>query len=191
MMSNKRSSRMSAWKAIYVIPLVGISLAATAETKVNYRYESQQSETVTDSLKDKDSENWYKVEQKGSVSKPQSVFTQKNLTEGRFIIDKENNTVTLIYFDTAGKELKVHYTGLDLNENIYMHNGAIVTKEMQTKAQKDDPEAVVIVAYLKDNNRVSAAITTTAPYVTGTINVNPEHDGLRLKSSINVHIVAI
>ena len=189
MMSNKRSSRMSAWKAIYVIPLVGFSLGATAETKVDYRYESQQSETVTDSLKDKDSENWYKVEQKGSVSKPKSVFTQKNLTEGRFIIDKENNTVTLIYFDTAGKELKVHYTGLDLNENIYMHNGAIVTKEMQTKAQKDDPEVVVIVAYLKDNNRVSAAITTTAPYVTGTINVNPEHDGLRLKSSINVHIV--
>ena len=36
MMLNKKSSRMSAWKALYVLPLVGISLAATAETKVDY-----------------------------------------------------------------------------------------------------------------------------------------------------------
>ena len=42
MMSNKKSSRMSAWKALYVIPLVGISLAATAETKVDYQYEPQE-----------------------------------------------------------------------------------------------------------------------------------------------------
>ena len=39
MMLNKKSSRMSAWKALYIIPLVGISLAATAETKVDYRYQ--------------------------------------------------------------------------------------------------------------------------------------------------------
>ena len=39
MMLNKKSSRKGAWKALYVIPLVGISLAATAETKVNYQYE--------------------------------------------------------------------------------------------------------------------------------------------------------
>ena len=42
MMSNKKSSRMSAWKALYIIPLVGISLAATAETKVDYQYEPQE-----------------------------------------------------------------------------------------------------------------------------------------------------
>ena len=41
MMLNKKSSRMSAWKALYVIPLVGISLAATAETRVDYQYEDQ------------------------------------------------------------------------------------------------------------------------------------------------------
>ena len=53
MMLNKKSSRMSAWKALYVLPLVGISLAATAETKVDYRYEGQQSETVVDTPVDK------------------------------------------------------------------------------------------------------------------------------------------
>ncbi|MBQ7771877.1 MAG: TonB-dependent receptor plug domain-containing protein [Bacteroidales bacterium] len=41
MMLNQKSSRKSAWKALYVLPLVGISLAATAETKVDYQYEPQ------------------------------------------------------------------------------------------------------------------------------------------------------
>ena len=56
MMSNKKSSRMSAWKALYVIPLVGISLAATAETKVDYQYEDRQPVAAADTLKGKDSE---------------------------------------------------------------------------------------------------------------------------------------
>ena len=164
MMLNKKSSRMSVWKALYVIPLVGISLAATAETKVDYRYEDQQPEAVADTLMGKDSEK--------SFPEPENPFTKKNLREGRFIVDKENNTVTLIYFDTDCKELQVCYIGLDLNQNIYLHNGAIVTKEMMNKAAHDDPDAVMIVAYLKDDNRVSTAITTTGPYVTGTINLN-------------------
>ena len=178
MMLNQKSSRMSAWKALYVIPLVGISLAATAETKVDYQYEDQQPVAVADTLDGKDSKN--------SLPEPKSEFTRKNLREGRFLVDKENNTVTLIYFDSDCKELQVKYTGLDLNKNIYMHNGAIVTKEMQDKATFDDPDVVVIVAYLKDKNRVSAAITKTGPYVTGTINVNEEEEGFTLKSSIQV-----
>ena len=56
MMSNKKSTRMSAWKALYVIPLVGISLAATAETKVDYRYSELQPAAVTDTLKAKGNE---------------------------------------------------------------------------------------------------------------------------------------
>ncbi len=166
MMLNKKSSRMSAWKALYVIPLVGISLAATAETKVDYRYEDQQPEAVADTLKGKDSEN--------SFPEPENPFTKKNLREGRFMVDKENNTVTLIYFDSDCKEKQVCYTGLDLNQNIYMHNGAIVTKDMHTKAMKDDPDVVVIVAYLKDNNRIHAAITKNGPYVTGNVTVNDQ-----------------
>ena len=178
MMLNNKSSRMSAWKALYVLPLVGISLAATAETKVDYQYEDQQHVAVADTLDGKDSKN--------SLPEPKSEFTRKNLREGRFLVDKENNTLTLIYFDSDCKELQVKYTGLDLNKNIYMHNGAIVTKEMQDKATFDDPDVVVIVAYLKDKNRVSAAITKTGPYVTGTINVNEEEEGFTLKSSIQV-----
>ena len=178
MMLNKKSSRMSAWKALYVIPLVGISLVATAETKVDYRYEDQQPEAVTDTLEGKDSKN--------SLPEPESEFTKKNLREGRFIVDKENNTFTLHYFDADCKELQVKYTGLDLNKNIYMHNGAVVTQDMMMKAAKDDSDAVIIVAYLKGENRVSAAITKTGPYITGTINTIEQQDGFTLKSSIHL-----
>ena len=51
MMSNKKSSRMGAWKALYVLPLVGVSLVATAETKVDYRYEEQSVAAVQDTIK--------------------------------------------------------------------------------------------------------------------------------------------
>ena len=171
MMLNKKSSRMSAWKALYVIPLVGISLAATAETKVDYRYEDQQPVTVADTLSDKYSENWSKLEiesAKSASSKEKSPFTQKNLTEGRFIVDKANNAFTLHYFDADGKELQVHYTGVDFNQNIYMLNGTVVAHEIMLEAAKEDPEAVVIVAYLDGNNRVSAAVTNSGRYLTGT-----------------------
>ena len=188
MMLNKKSSRMSAWKALYVLPLVGISLAATAKTKVDYQYEGQQPEGVVDTLVSKDSENWYKTEHKETESspvktlkEPDSDFTKKNLREGRFV-DKENNSFTLHYFNTELEEVRVQYTGVDLNKNIYMHNGAIVTQEMMMEAAKEDPEAVVIVAYLKDNNRVSCALTTSGLYLTGKIDVTREQDGKIMES---------
>ena len=164
MMLNKKSSRMSAWKALYVIPLVGISLAATAETKVDYQYENLEPlKEVTadqDTTVRKVSEIW---------QNEMSAFTKKNVREGRFIVDTEKNEFTLIYFDTEGKELQVHYTGVNLNQDIHMLNGAIVSEEMALEAAKNDPEGVMIVAYLKDNHRVCAAVTTSGNYITGTI----------------------
>ena len=53
MMSNHKSTRMSAWKALYIIPLVGLSLAATAETKVDYQFEDMQETTAADTLTNK------------------------------------------------------------------------------------------------------------------------------------------
>ena len=98
-----------------------------------------------------------------------SAFTKKNVREGRFIVDTKKNEFTLIYFDTEGKELRVHYTGVNLNQDIHMLNGAIVSEEMALEAAKNDPEGVVIVAYLKDNHRINAAVTTSGNYLTGTI----------------------
>lgn len=169
---------MSAWKALYVIPLVGISLAATAETKVDYRYEGRQPETVADTLKGrivkihgttdgKDSENWHKV----SSGEPGS-FRKKNLYEGKIITDFENRTLTLIYFDNNEKECKVQFTGIDLEHmDIYIHNGAIVTKEMADKAA-EDPEAVLMTAYLKNDKKVRAIVTPSGVHMTGKVQVS-------------------
>ena len=164
MMLNKKSSRMSAWKALYVIPLVGISLAATAETKVDYQYEDL--EPLNEVTADQDT-TFRKVSE--NRQNEMSAFTKKNVREGRFIVDTEKNEFTLIYFDTEGKELKVHYTGVNLNQDIHMLNGAIVSEEMALEAAKNDPEGVMIVAYLKDNHRINAAVTTSGNYLTGTI----------------------
>ena len=164
MMLNKKSSRMSAWKALYVIPLVGISLAATAETKVDYQYEDL--EPLNEVTADQDT-TFRKVSE--NRQNEMSAFTKKNVREGRFIVDTEKNEFTLIYFDTEGKELKVHYTGVNLNQDIHMLNGAIVSEEMALEAAKNDPEGVMIVAYLKDNHRINAAVTTSGNYITGTI----------------------
>ena len=50
MMLNKKSSRKGAWKALYVLPLVGISLGLTAQTKTDYVYEEQSLSTHSDTL---------------------------------------------------------------------------------------------------------------------------------------------
>ncbi|MBQ8811484.1 MAG: M56 family metallopeptidase, partial [Bacteroidales bacterium] len=80
MMLNKKSSRMSVWKALYVIPLVGISLAATAETKVDYRYEDQTPDNTE--LVEKYSTPVDKDTKKS--------FKEKNLKNGRITVDEEN-----------------------------------------------------------------------------------------------------
>ena len=92
MMLNKKSSRMSAWKALYVIPLVGISLAATAETKVDYQYEDQTSDNTE--LVEKYSTTIDKDTKKS--------FKEKNLKNGRITVDEENDVVTMIYYGLDG-----------------------------------------------------------------------------------------
>ena len=162
MMLNKKSSRMSAWKALYVIPLVGISLAATAETKVDYQYEDQQSVAVADTPADKDSKNSFK---------------EKNLHEGRLITDEENGAVTMIYYGLDGKEYKSEWSGLDLSENVYMVNGAVVAdKRLFDKATAGE-EVVVLNSYLKNGKKVMAVVTPDREFVEVKgnleINVNP------------------
>ena len=94
MMLNKKSSRMSAWKALYVIPLVGISLAANAETRVDYQYEDQTSDNTE--LVEKYSTTVDKDTKKS--------FKEKNLKNGRITVDEENDVVTMIYYGLDGKE---------------------------------------------------------------------------------------
>ncbi|MBO7191812.1 MAG: hypothetical protein J6V17_00300 [Bacteroidales bacterium] len=193
MMSNKKSSRMSVWKALYVIPLVGISLAATAETKVDYLYEDQQPVAVADTLSDKDSENWYKIESVKGASKEMSTFTQKNLYDGCLIVDEDKGTLTLISYDKNGNEHNLTYTGVNVNENIYLVNGLMVSEDLFNKAMQQHDDAVLINSYLKNGKKARAGVYPTDTTLDGTINIDDmrakdlkiERDGEEIVNTTN------
>ena len=105
MMSNKKSSRMSAWKALYIILLVGISLAATAETKVDYRYEDQQPVVVADTLKGKVSKISLPEHKSESTKKSSIKFRTADGKEG----DVDKNDLVFVVND------EIMPAGFDLN----------------------------------------------------------------------------
>ncbi|MBQ8169987.1 MAG: M56 family metallopeptidase [Bacteroidales bacterium] len=152
MMLNKKSSRMSAWKALYVIPLVGISLAATAETKVDYQYEDQQHVAAADTPADKDSKK---------------SFRKKNVSEARLIVDETNGAVTMIYYGLDGKEYKSEWSGLNLSENVYLVNGAVVTDKTLFDKETRSEDIVVLNSYLKNGKKVMAVVTPDREFVEG------------------------
>ena len=155
MMLNKKSSRMSAWKALYVIPLVGISLAATAETKVDYQYEGQQPDAVVDTPVDKDSKK---------------IFKEKNMSEGRFIVDEEAGSITMIYFDHNGNEMRAQHIGLiglPLNNNeYYFHNGNMATPAAIEIYLKEE-DAVSFTYYRSNGKKLIGVVTPNNNYATG------------------------
>ena len=161
MMLNKKSSRMSAWKALYVLPLVGISLAATAETKVDYLYEGQQPEAVADTPVGKDSKKSFK---------------EKNMQEGHFIIDEEAGSITMVYFDHEGNEMRSTILGLDLNNmDLYFVNGNMSTpRAFEMRMEEED--VVLLTGYLKNGKKVRGAVLPNNNYVTGTWDVNKHPD---------------
>ena len=152
MMLNKKSSRMSAWKALYVIPLVGISLAATAETKVDYLYEGQQTETAADTPVGKDSKKSFK---------------EKNVSDASLIIDEASGAVTMIYYGLDGKQYTAEWTGLNLDENVYMVNGAVVTDKALFDKETKAENIVILNSYLKNGKKVMAVVTPDREFVGG------------------------
>ena len=152
MMLNKKSSRMSAWKALYVLPLVGISLAATAETKVDYQYEGQQPEAVVDTPVGKDSKKSFK---------------EKNIQEGHFIIDEEAGSITMVYFDHNGNEMRAQYKEMPLRSgDYYFHNGNMCTPGVLEECTKEE-DAVLLSAYRSNGSKVRGVVTPNNNYATG------------------------
>ena len=172
MMLNKKSSRMSAWKALYVIPLVGISLAATAKTKVDYQYEDQTPDNTElvekySTLVDKDTKKSFK---------------EKNLKNGRITVDEENDVVTMIYYGLDGKERQSQITGLPLGQESYFINGSLATKGAADIAQEKDPDAVLLSTSLKNGNKVRAIISADyGKFVSGTIDCSKPINTLVIK----------
>ena len=172
MMLNQKSSRMSAWKALYVIPLVGISLAATAETMVDYQYEDQTPDNTE--LVEKYSTPVDKDTKKS--------FKEKNLKNGRVTVDEENDVVTMIYYGLDGKERQSQITGLPLGKESYFINGSFATKGAADIALEKDPDAVLLSAYLKNGNKVRAIISADyGKFVTGIIDCSKPINTLVIK----------
>ena len=172
MMLNKKSSRMSAWKALYVIPLVGISLACTSQKKVDYQYEDQTLDNTEFVEKystpvDKDTKNSFK---------------EKNLNDGRIIVDEENSIVTMIYYGLDGKERQSQITGLPLGKESYFINGSFATKGAADIALEKDPDAVLLSSYLKNGNKVRAIVSADyGKFVTGIIDCSKPINTLVIK----------
>ena len=161
MMLNKKSSRMSAWKALYVLPLVGISLAATAETKVDYQYEGQQPEAVVDTPVDKDSKK---------------IFKEKNMSEGRFIVDEEAGSITMIYFDHNGNEMRAQHKEMPLRSgDYYFHNGNMCTPGVLEECLKEE-DAILLSAYRSNGSKVRGVVTPNNHYANGTWDVSKHPD---------------
>ena len=172
MMLTKKSSRMSAWKALYVIPLVGISLAATAETKVDYQYEDQTSDNTE--LVEKYSTPVDKDTKKS--------FKEKNRKNGRITVDEENDVVTMIYYGLDGKERQSQITGLPLGMESYFINGSLATKGAADIALEKDPDAVLLSTSLKNGNKVRAIISADyGKFVSGTIDCSKPINTLVIK----------
>ena len=143
---------MSAWKALYVLPLVGISLAATAETKVDYQYEGQQPEAVVDTPIGKDSKKSFK---------------EKNMQEGHFIIDEEAGSITMVYFDHNGNEMRAQYKEMPLRSgDYYFHNGNMCTPGVLEQCSKEE-DAVLLSAYRSNGSKVRGVVTPNNNYATG------------------------
>ena len=154
---------MSAWKALYVIPLVGISLAATAETKVDYQYEDQQPEAAADTLKAR----VVKVHNTPDGKDNKNSFREKNLSEGRFIIDEEAGSVTMIYFDHNGNELRSQHKGMPLGQDeYYFHNGNMATPAAYEIYLKEEG-AVTFTTYRSNGKKILGIVTPNNNYVTG------------------------
>ena len=162
MMLNKKSSRMSAWKALYVIPLVGFALACNAQTVVDYQHEDQDLHNTEimetfDTPVDKDTKKSFK---------------EKNLHNGRIIVDEENNVVTMVYYGLDGKERKSQITGLPLGKETYFINGSFATPKAFEMAMEKDNDAVLLTAYHKDGVVRGAVSADHGRFVSGSVNTS-------------------
>ena len=153
MMSNKRSSSMSAWKALYVIPLVGISLAATAETKVDYLYEEPEVQSDTTSFK--------VIEVRGhSKEDGEKSWRKRNALEMVITPNESAKTVTINYLNSKFESEKRVFTGIDFSKDVWICNSGVITKEVADKMLNQE-NVVYASRYLDNGKKVNVVLLPT------------------------------
>ena len=140
MMLNKKSSRLSAWKALYVLPLVGISLGLTVQTKTDYVYEEQTSMMYPDTLKtgvDK-----VHVDSDLKVIKISSQSQEGNPIDEPVTIDS-----------TANGSIKVKSIDKDAPRPLYVIDGQVMPEDYSMEAL--DPADIASIEVFKDGSQTS------------------------------------
>ena len=153
MMLNKKSSRMSAWKALYVIPLVGISLAATAETKVDYIYEKPEVQSDTTGHKVIELRGYHKEDGEKS-------WRKTNAREMVIMTDEKAKTVTIKYLNSKFESEEKVFTGIDFNNDVWLTNSSVITKDLADKMLKQD-EVIYASRYLDNGKKVNVVLLPT------------------------------
>ncbi len=153
MMLNQKSSRMSAWKALYVIPLVGISLAATAETKVDYIYEEPEVQSDTTGHK--------VIELRGNHKEDgEKSWRKTNARETVIMADEKAKTVTIKYLNSKFESEEKVFTGIDFSNDVWLTNSSVITKDLADKMLKQD-EVVYASRYLDNGKKVNVVLLPT------------------------------
>ena len=140
MMLNKKSSRLSAWKSLYVLPLVGISLGLTVQTKTDYVYEEQTSMMYPDTLKtgvDK-----VHVDSDLKVIKISSQSQEGNPIDEPVTIDS-----------TANGSIKVKSIDKDAPRPLYVIDGQVMPEDYSMEAL--DPADIASIEVFKDGSQTS------------------------------------
>lgn len=97
------------------------------------------------------------------------------MTEGHFIIDEGSGSVTMVYFDHNGNEMRSQIKGMGLDDDLYLHNGTLATQSVFEECLKGE-DAVLLTAYMPNGKKVRGVVTPNNNYTTGTWDVNKPFD---------------
>ena len=89
------------------------------------------------------------------------------MQEGHFIIDEEAGSITMVYFDHNGNEMRAQYIEMPLRSgDYYFHNGNMCTPGVLEQCSKEE-DAVLLSAYRSNGSKVRGVVTPNNNYATG------------------------
>lgn len=89
------------------------------------------------------------------------------MQEGHFIIDEEAGSITMVYFDHNGNEMRAQYKETPLRSgDYYFHNGNMCTPGVLEECTKEE-DAVLLSAYRSNGSKVRGVVTPNNNYATG------------------------
>lgn len=92
--------------------------------------------------------------------------------------------LTVIFYNVDGIECKTQFIDINPNEDIYIHNGVYANEAIFNKVAAEDPEAVIMVGYLKNDKKVRVVVTPSEVYVTGIVILREQKEDDPIKVNV-------